>query len=707
MAIITKVLVGGSAYDNHTGAVVERATNDYDSSSFFEVELPNPYGRYSNKFSVGQDVLIHAAKDVGAYYSFENNVEDTFRDKDGSASGLTYSTGKYGTGGVFDGTTSQVTLPASNTIITNNNTWSISCWYKPSNVTGTRYIAVLCTSSLGTVAAGLRTSNVLAQFVYNAGAGAVAVNIGAVSIGTWVHLALTYDGTQYRCYYNGMEQTGATAAFTGFGTAAGYIGGLNAASGAGTIDEVGFYNYVLTDADVLQQYGDPGWPGKPFFGGYLEDKEFRGPSDAPNESLRLSGRSYISILHDASVQPITYSNQDISAIVIDLCSREAPDIDTSEVATTGVVLDTWGTSHVSLYDALKQLAELADAYFYLSPAKVLSFKKMLSTASNLSLRAGVNITESYVTESRKPMYNKVWVYGDKQLVDAGDLTFTANGGSVYTLNYAPHNVGVFVAGSTVSKQGGILNFVGQGDPGSGTQFLVDYNNKQIVFVSGTLAGDNIPTSGSTSFVVKYQRQRQIIKYAQDDTSISSYKPKTYAYIDKNIKDPLQASSIALALLDKNAHPFKEINTKFLGWADVVPGQTAGVYEPYQEVSGAQFSIIRAKYEFAPANLQTEEIVNLTLNRKMVDGADIIKQALLDIKRIRAQETVEGELYTRLQIGTGSAGLRVDAWSVSTGGLGSSFVLGHPTLGVLGTTVPQPYLGDSRPAKTIQYSGADA
>lgn len=515
MVVYTRLFIGGSQYNNHEGCIVERSMSDYDSSSYFTVKFPNAFGRYANKFVVGQDVLVYAKQ-----------------------------------------------------------------------------------GSLPTVG----------------------------------------------------------------------------------VDE-------------------------PFFGGYLEDKDFDG--EGKKDGLVLGGRSYVSILHDASVQPITYSNQDIADIVIDLCAREAPDIDTSGITATGVTLTAIAFSHVSLYDCLKQLAELADAYFYVTPLKVLVFQKLLTTSSGVNFIAGQNITKSYVSESRKPMYNKVWVYGDKQLVDAGRQTFTANGGSVYTLNYRPHNVGVFVAGSTVSKQGGILNFVGQGDPGSGTQFLVDYNNQNIVFVSGALAGMNIPTSGSTTFVVEYQRQRQIIKYAQDDTSVAAYKPKTYTYIDKNIKEPLQATASALALLDKNAHLFKEINTTYVGWSDFVPGTTAGIYEPFQEVSGAQFSIIRAKYDFKPENLYREEVVNLTLNRKLVDGADIIKQALLDIKRLRAQETVEDELYTRLQLGTGSLGARISAWSVSTGGLGSSFVLGHPTLGVLGTTVPQPYLGNSTAVKTVQYSGADA
>lgn len=419
-----------------------------------------------------------------------------------------------------------------------------------------------------------------------------------------------------------------------------------------------------------------------FFGGYVEDKEFAGPSDAPSEKLVISGRSYISVLYDATVSPISYANTEISAIVIDLVAREAPTISTAGIVSTGVTLVSYRVSQISLYDAIKQLAELADCYFYVSPLKVLTFAKLLTTDSTLSLQAGVNIAKCTVTESRKPMFNKVYVYGDNLMVDAGRKTFTANGGSVYTLDYRPSNTSVFVGGSTASKQGGVLNMTVQADPGSGTQYLVDYANKQIVFVSGTNAGNNIPVSGTDTILVDYQRQRQIITYAQDDASVETYKPKTYVLIDKNIKSPSSARVNALSLLDDNAHPFKQIDVEYIGWADIVPGTYAGCYEPYYEVSGAQFNIARVQYEITPENMMKEDVLKLTLNRKMVDGGDIIKQALLDIKRLRAQEIVDDQIYTRIQFSTGSEGIR-SSWSVATRGLGSSFVLGNPVLGKLG------------------------
>lgn len=472
----------------------------------------------------------------------------------------------------------------------------------------------------------------------------------------------------------------------------------------------GQYANVFNIGDAVAIYVNQGSPvsGSPvaFFGGYLEDKEFDGPGDDTHETLKLSGRSYVSIMQDAIVTPVVYTNKTIEFMVKDMVNRDCPEIDTTNVLATGVTLPRMNFSGISIYDAVKQLGDLADAYFYVDPNKKLFFQLITTNSSGINLVAGQNVTGTTITETRKPMYNKVWVYGDNMLVQAPRKYLTANGGSVYQLDYRPYNTVVTDSGGTIAYNGGILNFVGQSDPGSGNQYLVNFNDMQIVFTSGTLAGNNIPASGTGKFVVDYWRQRQIIKYGQDDSSVALYKPKTYFYTDRNIKDPNQAKSMVLSLLDNGAHPFKQIDTDYKGWADVTPGATAGVYEPYQEVSGAGFNIIKATYTFTPPELQSEQVLKLTLNKKLIDGSDIIKQALLDIKRLRAQDILTNDLYTRMQIVNGSAGVKTASWFVDTRTLGSSFILNHPTWGVLGVQGTQPYLGDSRGAKTVVRSGAD-
>jgi len=62
-----------------------------------------------------------------------NNVPDTTTNNNGTASNVTYATGKFGNAGVFNGSSSKIDLP--NNILPNNSTASSSCsfWFKSSS----------------------------------------------------------------------------------------------------------------------------------------------------------------------------------------------------------------------------------------------------------------------------------------------------------------------------------------------------------------------------------------------------------------------------------------------------------------------------------------------------------------------------------------------------------------------------------------------
>ena len=89
----------------------------------------------------------------------------------------------------------------------------------------------------------------------------VSVAADPADVNTWVHLAVTYDGTKWTLYKNG----------TSIGTAATTVGAVNVANSwaigslgagtgrffAGTIDEIGIYNCTLTSTQV-QQLANPG-----------------------------------------------------------------------------------------------------------------------------------------------------------------------------------------------------------------------------------------------------------------------------------------------------------------------------------------------------------------------------------------------------------------------------------------------------------------
>lgn len=475
----------------------------------------------------------------------------------------------------------------------------------------------------------------------------------------------------------------------------------------------GKYSTNFTIGQTVQVYAGsnamPAGTGSPFFEGVLEEINFVGNSQPNSEKISLRGRDYTSLLQNVTVEPSVFASLEVGSIVKSLIAAEAPSVTVNNVGNTGYIIPRIRFSHISLYDAIKQLADIAgDWYFYVDVSKDLNFKALNTTSTGYTFQSNTNILTSTVKEVNREQYNQVWCYGDRVLTQAPRQSFTANGGSAYSLNYKPSNTSVLVAGSTASKVGGVFNFVGQGDPGSPIQYLVDYEGQRIVFVSGATAGMNIPASGTTTFTVDYQRSVPIIKFGQDDTSVNTYGAKETFIVDKNIKDPRTATDIVLATLDKKAFPVKSVDVSPFGYFDVTPGMTAAVYIPYHNVSGASYNVVQASYTFDKNTNLEDQTLSLVLNKKLIDGVDTIKNLMIEVTRLKAQELDTGDLFTRLAVGAGSAGLRVNTWTVQTRTLGSSFILGHPTLGKLGASLtPQPYLGDSRSALTFAVSGGEA
>jgi hypothetical protein len=83
----------------------------------------------------------------------------------------------------------------------------------------------------------------------------VAVNHTALTLNTWVHVALSFDGTTIRLYRDGIEVT--TFSNTG-GITGGTYNFLAVPSTAnGQVDDVRVFNTTFTAAQITSFMGDP------------------------------------------------------------------------------------------------------------------------------------------------------------------------------------------------------------------------------------------------------------------------------------------------------------------------------------------------------------------------------------------------------------------------------------------------------------------
>lgn len=146
--------------------------------------------------------------------------------------------------------------------------FSISAWIKHTSSPG--YATVLMKGGSGgdasySYALQVDTSKSTALLWQTAGAPHMTIqNTATVNDGNWHHLCMTYDGTTLRLYVDaGTPATTTTKSGSwNNGTSNLGIGGRPGGVGflTGSLDDVAFFNRVLTDAEVLSIYSGGGWP---------------------------------------------------------------------------------------------------------------------------------------------------------------------------------------------------------------------------------------------------------------------------------------------------------------------------------------------------------------------------------------------------------------------------------------------------------------
>jgi len=199
-----------------------------------------------------------------AGYRLEGNANDwsgnAFNLPDCPA-GPTYTTsGKFGRAASYIRASGQCLDINDNLGITSGTSITMAAWVFPTTVDGTYMVPINHTSNPSLVQTNIEISNTFTRAVRRRhGVGTDTASWGtALTVNTWYHLAVTWDGSTLRLYVNGVEQ--ANAASSGNGTSntsntfsiGRYNDGVSAASNwwDGRIDEARVYNRALTSAEI-------------------------------------------------------------------------------------------------------------------------------------------------------------------------------------------------------------------------------------------------------------------------------------------------------------------------------------------------------------------------------------------------------------------------------------------------------------------------
>jgi len=309
-------------------------------------------------------------------------------------------------------------------------------------------------------------------------------------------------------------------------------------------------------------------------------------------------------------------------------------------------------------------------------------------------KTGNTITEASFTTADDDIFNEIKVLGARQQTFA-QQEFITTTGSVYTLDAKPYNVKVSLSGAenTLYQPGGIINISNPAE--EQVKYLVDFNNRQVVLASGITAGDNTVPAGSI-ILVDYFRSTPLIQTLRDNTSIATYGLKNKEITDKNISDLSEAVDIATTFLADHKDPTIAGTLKARGVLNITPGQTAIINIPTQNQSNSEYSMIKADYKFNRTTCFSNNVLTLSLSKKIVNFLDLIKEHEL---RLRSLETSEVESsITNVELYAGSIGLSGTCTIIQTG-IGSGFyfnITGHDIL-----NSPSSLLGKIEGGSTVQ------
>ena len=189
-----------------------------------------------------------------AYYKMED-ATDYFGSYNGTATSVTFSSGngKVNNGGGFNGTSSYIdeggaTMPLSGDM-------SMVGWFNPSNVNSSYQF--MWGKGSGSIPEGKvylwGTNN---HLVFYTGSTPLDSGVTAVN-GTWYFVAVTVSGTTGKIYVNSTTPTSGTvqrSSLTATHVSIGQELGSGGQFAAGSIDEVGFWNKVLSTQEITDLY---------------------------------------------------------------------------------------------------------------------------------------------------------------------------------------------------------------------------------------------------------------------------------------------------------------------------------------------------------------------------------------------------------------------------------------------------------------------
>ncbi len=278
-----------------------------------------------------------------AWYPFNGNANDASGNgNNGSNNGATLSTDRFGNSNSaysFDGINDYIQVNHSSSL-TPNNQISISTWINSQSTSGARHILFKGAPNpppyLGYY---VRLFDGLVSIWFGQSAQPIQTNV-SIAASQWSHIVVTFDGTIYKVYLNGVLGQSGSASYNFSNTsdlAVGKHGTQNAGYFHGTIDDIRIYNRTLSETEVQQLYNEnAGSTGNISSTFILDTKPPLVTLVNPNGGQTFSGTQSITVSWTATdeqiaANPVTISMSGSQSGVYQTIKKNLPNTGTASV----------------------------------------------------------------------------------------------------------------------------------------------------------------------------------------------------------------------------------------------------------------------------------------------------------------------------------------------------------------------------------------
>ena len=412
----------------------------------------------------------------------------------------------------------------------------------------------------------------------------------------------------------------------------------------------------------------------------------------------LGGKGYMGKLQ-APITNDVYDSKEVSWIITDATSGLGRyltqyGITTTNVSVTATTLASQKFLGISVFDAVKQLADIVGYDYWVDTSKDLHFAAKSAASSGVNLVYGVDVIKyEYITDY-KENYNSITVYGAQVLNKA------STGGAAtetYVNNAALKGDGtktVFV----LNKRPKALVQVFQDAANPPTTVKYEGKDYAVDYGLGSIAFTIAPPNNDYIFVW-YDYELPIIAKKQDSAAIAAYGLKEKVVNDRTILTQSQATDIAVGYLALNSSEKELIRVTVPGktGAGLSTGKTVNLSIPRAGIEGVDYAIMERRFDLSQGSYKCE----LVLASSDISSTTFLKYLLGQINQLKAAQVTNTVQDVQQAPETLKLTIAVTAYTRDLGNATTnySFKLGQARLGArAGTTAdPQWRLGDRRTA----------